>query len=128
MQTRQQLYASRVYQQLAGHTFTKTQANEYGAMAHNLAPLIRSAGLCQALQFVKTRNKEPLNILLEHLAKTVLPNSNAEDLIRRSRESELLEYTKLSREVLQALAWFKRFAQSVLGVDASDGNHESAGD
>ena len=59
--------------------------------------------------------------LVEHLAVVV----NEPDLIGHSRTAELAEYTRVTRDVLAALVWYKRFAQSVLGVDASE---EAIGD
>lgn len=123
MKTRNQEYASKVYKlvfEAKSKLADQKKRDKYGSMAHSLAPLIRSAGLCQALQFVHTRKEEPLDILLEHLAKA-LHLSNSSELLKRAQNSELLEYTKLSRDVLLALAWFKRFAQSVLDVDATAG-------
>jgi CRISPR-associated protein Cmr5 len=98
------------------------QQQRYGGMAHNLPALIRSAGLCQALTFVDTRNEEGYKKLLDHIAKTVQgEQSGKEKLLAAARTSELLEYTRLTREVLLALNWFKRFAQSVLETDSTSG-------
>ncbi len=120
MQTREQMYAARVYAQVSGLSgaMSEEDRKKYGAMAHKLPILIRSAGLAQALVFVKARSEEPPQKLLEHLAATVGAGS-AEMLLRRSREDSLLTYMRLTHDVLAALLWYKRFAQSVLGVDAT---------
>jgi CRISPR-associated protein Cmr5 len=98
------------------------QQQRYGGMAHNLPALIRSAGLCQALTFVETRDDPGCKTLLDHIAKTVQgEQSSTEKLLAAARTSELLEYIRLTREVLQALNWFKRFAQSVLETDSTAG-------
>ena len=135
MKTRAQEYAKKVFDQVSEfkrrHTVAngktdEIKINEYGSMAHKLPVLIRTAGLAQALAFVAASGskKPPHRQLLEDLAKTVSQPS-AEVLLEASRNEEVDEYIRLTRESLAALLWFKRFAQSVLDVDASD---EPSGD
>jgi CRISPR-associated protein Cmr5 len=90
--------------------------NEYGGMAHKIPILVRQAGLAQALAFIRSRGKEAHQTLLEDLAHTAA-RLNAEELITRSREASLTTYLHLTREVLTAALWYKRFAQSLLGVE-----------
>ena len=54
--------------------------------------------------------------------------SSSEELLKRSRDAELAEYMDLTQKSLTALLWYKRFAQSVLKVDAAEagGNRMSA--
>jgi CRISPR-associated protein Cmr5 len=124
MRTRNQTYAERAYTLITALKATADQTNldRYGGMAHSLPALIRSAGLCQALTFVQTRGDDGCNALLDHLAKAVRGDkSNTEKLLSAARNTELLEYARLTREVLQALTWFKRYAQSVLDTDSTSG-------
>jgi len=74
----------------------KKERKLYGGMALKLPALIRSAGLCQALYFVKSRGKDPLNKLL--------------------RESDLSKYVWLTREALAAVTWYGRLARSEWGI------------
>ena len=92
-------------------------------MAHKLPILIRTAGLAQALAFVDARGKDSQKQLLQDLAGTV-GKQNSVSLLRRAREAELSEYMLLTQQVMAALLWYKRFAQSVLGVEASDAKDE----
>ena len=117
MQTRDQKYAIDVYKRV--EKIEEKDRKSYGAVAHKLPILIRTAGLAQALAFVEARGKEPQNRLLSDLAKTV-GKSNKGDLLDRARKADLSEYIHLTQQVLAALLWYKRFAQSVLGVDASE--------
>jgi CRISPR-associated protein Cmr5 len=124
MRTRNQDYAERTYNLVIAlkTTADHSKLDRYGGMAHSLPALIRSAGLCQALAFVQTRDDDGCNALLEHLAKAVRGDkSNTKELLSAARTTELLEYTRLTREVLQALTWFKRYAQSVLDTDSTSG-------
>lgn len=119
MQTRDQKYAAAVYKQIVEiKKKKKEQYTPYGAIAHKLPVLIRTAGLAQALEFVNSRGKEEQKQLLADLAATI-GQSDTVTLLKRAREVELGEYMRLTQQVLAALLWYKRFAQSVLGVDAS---------
>ena len=97
------------------------ERKKYGAMAHKLPVLIRSAGLAQALGFLQAKSSESMNRqLLEDLASSLDLTSN--ELMTQSRGGygqSLGDYMRLTREALAALLWYKRFAQSVLGVDQS---------
>ncbi len=120
MQTRDQKYAATVYEQV-----TKIKKEEekhykrYGAMAHKLPVLIRTAGLAQALEFVNSRGKKEQKQLLNDLAITI-EQQDTSALLNRARRSELSAYIRLTQQVMAALLWYKRFAQSVLGVDPSE--------
>lgn len=114
MQTRDQKYASDAYIRVS-QIAKEGRKTSYGSMAHKLPVLIRSAGLAQGLAFVESREKQ----LLTDLAFTVGYGS-VEELLSQSRQADLHEYIHLTKQVLDALLWYKRFAQSVLGIQASD--------
>jgi|SRR5579883_1795717 len=120
MQTRDQKYAVDVFEKV---TKTKEHGKDfyqgYGAMAHKLPVLIRTGGLMQALAYVDARGKDSQKQLLQDLARTV-EQADAASLLRRAREAGISEYMLLTQQVQDALLWYKRFAQSVLDVDASD--------
>jgi CRISPR-associated protein Cmr5 len=92
----------------------------YGSMAQKLPALIRSAGLCQALHFVKSRGKAPLNTLLDHLGvqlhRADSDISNAESLCRKARSADLSHYVWLTREVLASVGWYGRLSRSEWGI------------
>jgi len=117
MRTRDQEYAATIYEQVEG--VRDAERKKYGSMAHTLPVLIRTAGLAQALAFVEARGEQPQRLLLDHLA-TAVGAGTRQDLQVRSRTAELGLYMLLTREVLAALLWYKRFAQSVLHVEAGD--------
>jgi len=114
MLTRDQRYAEQIYQQVS--QVPEAERQKYGSMAHKLPILIRTAGLAQALAFVDSRGSDEQKKLLDHIAAVV----NEPDLVARSRTAELADYMRLTRNVLAALLWYKRFAQSVLGVEAGE--------
>ena len=125
MQTRDQRLAAAVYQQVFDLTqgMLHQDRKKYGAMAHKLPVLVRTAGLAQALAFVDARGHEPHKRLLEHLGETMGAGTK-NDLLNRSRLAPLTEYMLLAQEAMAALQWYKRFAQSVLGVEAGEEGEE----
>jgi len=121
MLTRNQRYAAQIYEQVnqiaQEWEHDKPKRDKYGSMAHKLPLLIHTAGLAQALAFVESRGSAEQQRLLDHIAQ-VVGLTDRKSLVRRSREArQLTAYMRLTRDVLAALVWFKRFAQSVLDVD-----------
>ena len=123
MQSLEQQYAAEIYEQISQYPGNLSEdapdRKRYGSMAHKLPILVRQAGLVQALAFVESRNKEPYNKLLDHLAQTVGEGS-ADSLLGRSRRADLAEYIYLTERTMLALKWYKRFAQSVLKIEATE--------
>jgi CRISPR-associated protein Cmr5 len=94
----------------------KADQKIYGPMAQKLPALIRSAGLCQAIHFVKSRGKEPLNTLLKHLGEQLTRVDSAitdmNSLCAKAREAGLAQYVWLTREALASVSWYGRLARS----------------
>lgn len=128
METLQQRMAKSAYDNVTAFDKLKpgkaneASRNKYGSMAHKLPILIHNAGLAQALAFVESRGSEEQRRLLDDVAQTMgLPNATTGPaLATLSRTADLAEYMIITRRVLDALLWYKRFAESVLGVEAKD--------
>lgn len=123
LRTRQQKYAADIFQRVEAfgnqHPMQSTARRKYGAMAHKLPVLVRTAGLAQALAFVATRGDTAQQQLLQDLAHTVdYPDDKT--LLEASRTLPFYGYLRLSQKVMAALLWYKRFAQSVLGVEPGE--------
>jgi len=128
MQTREQKYAESVYNQIyAIYASGEAYHKKYGSLAHKLPILVRQAGLAQALAFADTRKPPAQKKLLEHLAAVVL-DSDVRTLLTQSRTLPLLPYMRLTDDVMLALTWYKRYVQSVLGVDATVEDEEVVND
>jgi CRISPR-associated protein Cmr5 len=125
MQTRNQKLAIEVFRRIEGlqkEGKPESDQKKYGSVAHKLPILIRSAGLAQALAFVDAKGQgesgKMHKRLLDDLASVLMINSR-DNMIKRSREAGIQEYLRLTQQSMAALLWFKRYAQSVLGVEAS---------
>lgn len=122
MLTRTQRYAAKVFEQVEPLAQRdKAYRDKYKSMAEKLPALIRSAGLAQALAFseAKAAKEEAWGDLLDHLAQTVGYDAGRAALSAASRSPQctLSVYLRLTNETLEALLWYKRFAQSVLDVE-----------
>lgn len=121
--TLEQQRAAMAFEHLKAITEKKDQ-KVYGAMAQKLPALIRSAGLCQALHFVKSRKKAPLDSLLGHLGQQLSRVdsgiSDMESLCTRARAADLSHYVWLTRETLATVSWYGRLARSEWGVLPGD--------
>ncbi len=122
MQTRNQEIAADVFEKVQ-KLEKNDKKKQYGSMAHKLPVLIQTAGLVQALSFVQAKSTSKggkiLETLLNDLAQT-LKFADGDALVKESRNAELSKYMYLTKRSLAALLWYKRFAQSVLGVEAGE--------
>lgn len=123
----EQTRAAMAYDHVANLRFKKNheeQKKRYGIMALKLTALIRSAGLCQALHFIKSRNKEPYNELLKHVALQLKRRNgninNKDSLCDEVRKANVQQYLLLTREALAVANWYGRLAQSELNVKLTD--------
>ncbi|MFW5443055.1 MAG: type III-B CRISPR module-associated protein Cmr5 [Methylococcaceae bacterium] len=137
MRTRSQIYSELVYghiQQLKQaiddepNLETKDillkEAKQYGSLCHNFPLMVLRSGLSQAVAFVWVKSKGEDNTaygkFLKHLSQlTDRPeNENVSGFQQYINQAELIEYQRLTRKILSASIWYKRFAESVLGVKA----------
>lgn len=131
MQTRDQRYASDAFEHVL-KIKDENYRTSYGSMAHKLPILIHTSGLVQALTFADTRKTKGPEHLLQDLSETVLRDSGGgkEKLLERARgkldgrENSLQDYIYLTEQVLAALLWYKRYAQSILNVEQGDEANE----
>lgn len=138
MQTRSQQYSQIVYGHIlelkeaidnAANEEEKSKkeklAKQYGSLCHNFPLMVLRSGLSQAVAFVWTKsNNQPdkaQTAFLKHIAS--LLDIDEDDLSSFQREingAELMDYQRHTRKVLAASIWYKRFAESLLGVKAED--------
>jgi CRISPR-associated protein Cmr5 len=94
----------------------------YGSRTQKLPALIRSAGLCQALHFVKSRGKTKPSLitLLAHLAEQLKRTdpgiTNVDSLCETVRTAKLSQYLWLTREALATVTWYSRLSRAEWGI------------
>ena len=131
IKTREQEYAGKIYDQVERvKSKPKQFRDDYKTSAKNLAFLIRSAGLVQALYFTQTRNKAS-ELLITHLVVVIekplepLTDDQLETLtksfLEKVRNKPINEYMFLTEKCLLALKWYKRFVDIHI-KDKDEGN------
>lgn len=91
---------------------------EYRSFAKKFPALIHTCGLAQAVAFADAKKHDDY---LKDLA-AVLFGSSEPALLQRlhqeSRESQLANYMRLSRNALSAASWLKRYVEAVAPEEA----------
>lgn len=97
----------------------------YGGLCHSFPVMVRQCGLCQALAFSEAKSasnesgrSEAHKLLLQHVGK-LIDNQNP---LATVREEDMTHYILHTRQVLSAWIYFKRFAVSILDVEAGEDN------
>ena len=92
----------------------KPEEEQYGRFAKSFPCLIHTCGLTQALAYADAKKHKEY---LEDLAK-VLNQKNADAMMKASREKQVTEYLRFSRDAINAAGWLKRYAEAMLkGAD-----------
>ena len=100
--------------------------NAYGGLCLRLAPLIQTNGLCLAIAFIEAKGKVDTEKgkpeherFLKDLAIASGVTEGRKELARRARELDAGGYMLLTEEVMRCAAYFKRYAEAVLMVEAT---------
>lgn len=137
MRTRSQQYSQKVFEQIDAVEKTNILADDkkkkqYGSLCHNFPIMVLQNGLSQAVAFlwIKAKDKEdsPQGVFLKHLSAITSgkEGESPADFQQRINMAPLAQYQQLTRQILAASIWYKRFAESILGVEA--GNQEESND
>ena len=128
MQTRSQQVSKLVFEQIASLDLPEDKKKSYGSLCHNFPVMVLRSGLSQAVAFVLVKSKEnndsPYGKFLSHLSTLTngTNNETPQQFQERINALPLAEYQRLTRIILMGSIWYKRFAESLLGVEA--GNDE----
>ena len=145
MKTRSQDYSKIVFEQISALELPKDKQKIYGSLCHTFPLMVMRSGLSQSVAFVlvkaklqdrlEDRHKEsmPHKVFLENLASLsglLLDEGRVPRKFQeKTHELELFEYMRITRKILAASIWYKRFAESLLGVEAGeDTGNEVDGD
>lgn len=147
MKTRSQQYSQQVFEQLSQLNFeqeirrkaqskvltadevsTKSAdlAKQYGSLCHQFPLMVLRNGLAQAVAFVwvKSKNDEssPQGLFLQHLSQLTsgATGESPAAFQQRINALDLVQYQRITRKILAASIWYKRFAESLLGVSGDN--------
>ena len=99
-------------------------AKKYGALAHKLPAMLLENGLAQTTGFLLAKGSPEHRALLDDLqvvlrAAEATTAADGPSLHEEVIDSDLGRTLVLTRRSLEASGWLKRYAQGVLGVDAT---------
>lgn len=120
MPTLSQQYARAVYTQIDAIRERNEQFHkDYGRLCNRFPTLVLHDGLAQTLGFLTAKAGGNANtaegVFLGQLAEILhQPPDHFLDVVINAA---LPDYRRLTRQALAAAIWYKRFAQSVLGID-----------
>jgi CRISPR-associated protein Cmr5 len=124
MQTRDQRYALKSFGKIDRvKNDGKEYEKEYGALALNFPVMVLQSGLAQASGFILAKDRRGQRKYLDDLA-AVLDEGDGETFHGKIIQSSLDEYQRLTRHVLEAAGWLKRYAQGHLGAKTTDMEHQ----
>lgn len=111
--TNGQKMAQRAYEKVSGQvqSLSFKEFKEYLSFSREFPTLVHTCGLAQAVVFAQAKGHERyLEDLVAVLQASVYPN--LQNLLEESRERDVLAYFRLSRDVLLAADWLKRYAEA----------------
>jgi CRISPR-associated protein Cmr5 len=122
--TRQQKWASKALQCVKAakspqgeKAEKKRDEKKYATHCMKGPSILRQAGLVQALAFFKTRGDEGKRYASDLEAIVAQGDGGKKQLEERAHSAELPEYLALTRDVVAAAVWLRRFAQAELKTD-----------
>lgn len=118
MRTREQERMSESLKQIRAVQRTNESA-DYGRACLQFPVLVRTAGLCQAIAFFRSRKGAHMRYVADLAAQLRVSGlfNDKQDVLGELTNADLAGYMLLTRESLAIAAWLKRFAQSELNAD-----------
>lgn len=120
MTMRTQQYAKAAFPRIEKIAAKAELKKEYGSVALSFPVMVLTAGLAQATGFLRAKGKSHHNAYLNDLAE-VLGVRDGEQLHKDVIRCDAQEYQQLTRNVLDAAGWMKRYAQALLKVEETGG-------
>lgn len=117
LRTREQRMAEIAFQRVKERT--GKDAGDYLSFANSFPSLVHSCGLVQAVAFAKAKGKA---VILEDISSVL--GKPLDELTVHARSKPLAAYMLLSREVLAAAGWVKRYAQALLKEEEGAGKND----
>jgi CRISPR-associated protein Cmr5 len=107
----------------------KDMRTQYGRLCHGFPIMVLTCGLCQGVAFSMDKatprvggeksDNRAHRLLLEHAAGILGCERNSDALMRRVQDGDVRQYMLDTRRVLRAWVYRKRFAVSILNVEAN---------
>ncbi|MGG1617890.1 type III-B CRISPR module-associated protein Cmr5 [Paenibacillus sp. NRS-1782] len=117
MKSSQHEYARVAFEGIKSLEADSAVAKQYGQLCHRFPSLVLTNGLLLAVTFFQSKGagdeKNPHTVYLKHLHNALALNQTWEDALKVQNAA----YLHLSRQVLSASVWFKRYAEAILKIE-----------
>ena len=114
--TREQRMAETAFQCVEKRAAGKGNT-EYLSFANSFPTLVHSCGLVQAVAFAEAKTNSAIP---EDIAEVL--QKPLDEITNQARSKPLSCYMLLSREVLSAAGWLKRYSQALIKENKGEGN------
>lgn len=112
MATRSQEWSARAHARVVARK-SSDDIKSYNTACMRMPGLVHQCGLVQALVFMASRSDASPDYV-DDLAQ-VVRGLSGDQLVEQARQGNLQQYLHLTREVVEAATWMRRFAQIELG-------------
>ncbi|MNW44902.1 CRISPR-associated protein [compost metagenome] len=116
MKSSQHEYAQAAFEGIKSLDANSIVAQQYGQLCHRFPSLVLTNGLRLAVTFFQAKSESvesPHALYLQHMRSALgLDKSWKEEL-----KIQNADYLHLSRSVLSASVWFKRYAEAILKIE-----------
>jgi len=112
MKTHEQKMAEAAFGCVNGRKNTEI-FDDYCRFSSSFPALIHSCGLAQALSFAEAKNKSYIESYIDDLQTVLDSVEKAGNIAELSRSEGIEDYIRISRRVISAASWIKRYAQAL---------------
>jgi len=112
-QERAKIAYDQVKTDIVGSSVLK-EKEDYAQIAKKFPALVHSCGLAQAVAFIEAKEGEVGKKYLTHVCAVLNEHQDIGDV---SRNAELMEYQRFSRDVIESATWIKRYTEALLGEE-----------
>ncbi|MCP3746782.1 type III-B CRISPR module-associated protein Cmr5 [Paenibacillus sp. A3M_27_13] len=126
MKSSQHEYAQAAFEGIKSLDADSVVAQQYGQLCHRFPSLVLTNGLRLAVTFFQAKSKSvesPHALYLQHMWNALGLDRSWNDELRK----ENADYLHLSRRVLSASVWFKRYAEAILKIEQGTDAPEQEG-
>jgi CRISPR-associated protein Cmr5 len=113
IQTRSQIRAQNAFNCVSS---VQSKKGDYKRLSKKFPALVHTCGLTQAIAFVQGKEKEVGSKYLKDISVIISPE-NTINLADKSRNADLIEYQHMTRDVIDAATWLKRYSEALLEDD-----------
>ncbi|MGM1020158.1 MAG: type III-B CRISPR module-associated protein Cmr5 [Bacillota bacterium] len=126
MKSSQHEYARAAFEGIKSLDADSVVSKQYGQLCHRFPSLVLTNGLLLAVTFFQAKSKSeesPHALYLQHMRNALALDKSWDEELKIQNA----DYLHLSRRVLSASVWFKRYAEAMLKIEQGTDTPEQEG-